>query len=167
MAKWGEGDERWIVEDRPDGQNVGNWHWTEKEVTKIAEARLQERLDESTPGESGCQFKKVDKFSGFVNLTNRKGKLNVQYSLDISLKWAREVTNPTDGEVAEASGTVRMEEIFDDEPEANVVVDKKSSTTAAPDRALKEKLCLEAIQFVVELITDLKEGRVGCSSPAK
>ena len=27
MAKWGEGDPRWIVEERPDGTNVNNWHW--------------------------------------------------------------------------------------------------------------------------------------------
>ena len=27
MAKVGEGDPRWIVSDRDDGQNVGQWHW--------------------------------------------------------------------------------------------------------------------------------------------
>ena len=27
MAKFGEGDPRWIVEVRPDGVNVNNWHW--------------------------------------------------------------------------------------------------------------------------------------------
>lgn len=30
MAKWGEGDPRWIVEERADARNVNNWHWTEK-----------------------------------------------------------------------------------------------------------------------------------------
>ncbi|KAJ1396054.1 START-like domain superfamily [Sesbania bispinosa] len=29
MAKYGEGDKRWIVEERPDGTNVHNWHWAE------------------------------------------------------------------------------------------------------------------------------------------
>lgn len=28
MAKWGEGDPRWIVEERPDATNVNNWHWS-------------------------------------------------------------------------------------------------------------------------------------------
>ena len=32
MAKWGEGDPRWIVEERQDSHNVNNWHW--KEVGK-------------------------------------------------------------------------------------------------------------------------------------
>lgn len=27
MAKWGQGDPRWIVEEREDGTNVNNWHW--------------------------------------------------------------------------------------------------------------------------------------------
>ena len=29
MAKVGEGDERWIVEERKDGVNVNGWHWQE------------------------------------------------------------------------------------------------------------------------------------------
>lgn len=29
MAKWGEGDPRWIVEERPDAINVNNWHWSD------------------------------------------------------------------------------------------------------------------------------------------
>lgn len=28
MAKWGEGDPRWIVEERADATNVNNWHWS-------------------------------------------------------------------------------------------------------------------------------------------
>ena len=35
MAKWGEGDPRWIVEERQDSHNVNNWHW--KEVGKSFE----------------------------------------------------------------------------------------------------------------------------------
>lgn len=27
MAKWDQRDPRWIVEVRPDGTNVNNWHW--------------------------------------------------------------------------------------------------------------------------------------------
>ena len=29
MAKRGEGDPRWIVEERSDSHNVNNWHWKE------------------------------------------------------------------------------------------------------------------------------------------
>ena len=27
MAKWGEGDSRWIVDERRDGTNINGWHW--------------------------------------------------------------------------------------------------------------------------------------------
>ena len=29
MAKWGEGDPRWIVQEREDGTNLNDWHWFE------------------------------------------------------------------------------------------------------------------------------------------
>lgn len=42
MAKWGEGDPRWIVEERPDATNVNNWHWTEKNATPWSKERFEE-----------------------------------------------------------------------------------------------------------------------------
>jgi len=42
MAKWGEGDPRWIVEERPDATNVNNWHWTEKNATPWSKDRLHQ-----------------------------------------------------------------------------------------------------------------------------
>lgn len=42
MAKWGEGDPRWIVEERPDATNVNNWHWTEKNATPWSKERFQQ-----------------------------------------------------------------------------------------------------------------------------
>ena len=41
MAKWGEGDPRWIVEERPDATNVNNWHWTEKNADQWSKAKLR------------------------------------------------------------------------------------------------------------------------------
>ena len=41
MAKWGEGDPRWIVEERPDATNVNNWHWTEKNADKWSKSKLE------------------------------------------------------------------------------------------------------------------------------
>ena len=43
MAKWGEGDPRWIVEERPDATNVNNWHWTEKNADSWSKQKLQVR----------------------------------------------------------------------------------------------------------------------------
>ena len=41
MAKWGEGDPRWIVEERPDATNVNNWHWTEKNADAWSKAKFK------------------------------------------------------------------------------------------------------------------------------
>ena len=41
MAKWGEGDPRWIVEERPDATNVNNWHWTEKNADAWSKAKIK------------------------------------------------------------------------------------------------------------------------------
>merc|ERR1711998_616083 len=134
MAKWGEGDARWIVTERSDGANVGNWHWTEKNVTKIAEHMLQENCDaHESRMPQGCSFTKVDKFSGFVNVCNRKGKINVQYSLDVTLKWRKEVPGEDEDDTTEASGSIVMDEIFDDDPDTELSVDKKSASSAVPD----------------------------------
>lgn len=42
MAKWGEGDPRWIVEERPDATNVNNWHWTEKNACAWSKDKIKE-----------------------------------------------------------------------------------------------------------------------------
>ena len=41
MAKWGEGDPRWIVEERPDGTNVNNWHWAEKNADSWSKQKIK------------------------------------------------------------------------------------------------------------------------------
>ena len=49
MAKWGEGDPRWIVEERPDATNVNNWHWTEKNADSWSKAKLKVKLPKAVP----------------------------------------------------------------------------------------------------------------------
>ena len=44
MAKLGEGDERWIVEEKGrDGVNVNGWHWQELDCLSWAKVCLYER----------------------------------------------------------------------------------------------------------------------------
>ncbi|KAL1243648.1 Activator ofheat shock protein ATPase [Trichinella spiralis] len=45
MALWGQGDPRWIVEERPDATNVNNWHWTERNATPWSKRRFSELLE--------------------------------------------------------------------------------------------------------------------------
>lgn len=41
MAKFGEGDDRWIVNELgKEGRNVNSWHWTEKDVLLWSKEKL-------------------------------------------------------------------------------------------------------------------------------
>ncbi|CAK1555458.1 unnamed protein product [Leptosia nina] len=89
MAKWGEGDPRWIVEERPDATNVNNWHWTEKNAGPWSKDRLKELLNDLKIAENGidCKITEVEKIDGEASANNRKGKLIFFYEWDIKLKW--------------------------------------------------------------------------------
>merc|ERR1711977_221879 len=170
MAVWGQGDQRWIVEDRADGQNVNAWHWTEKDVTKMAEQRLGEMCksahSERYP-DGQLRFESVSKFSGFVNVCNRKGKMKVTFDLQITLKWKKQLKSE-DGEVlASSSGTTVMEEIIDDEPECELKVDKKKvkGEGGAPDGKEGNVLREMSVQLVNDLIAAFQSGAVDMSTP--
>lgn len=89
MAKWGEGDPRWIVEERADATNVNNWHWTERNVTSWSEERLRALLLEvKVQGSEGaCQVTDVSKLEGEACINNRKGKLFYFFEWVIHANW--------------------------------------------------------------------------------
>lgn len=91
MAKWGEGDPRWIVEERPDATNVNNWHWTEKNATPWSKDRLHALLDKFLIKDDDmlpkCTVYCVDRIDGEATANNRKGKLIFFYEWYIVLKW--------------------------------------------------------------------------------
>ncbi|PKU40344.1 hypothetical protein llap_9357 [Limosa lapponica baueri] len=59
MAKWGQGDPRWIVEERADATNVNNWHWSVIGV----------------PWDSNKQFDCL--FDKKINISKKKGEGDV------------------------------------------------------------------------------------------
>ena len=66
MAKVGEADDRWIVEERADGANVGGWHWQEKDAFGWSRERFNDLLAvticEGEPGASAsppCVYRSV------------------------------------------------------------------------------------------------------------
>ncbi|KAI4365433.1 hypothetical protein MLD38_021417 [Melastoma candidum] len=46
MAKYGEGDNRWIVEERPDGTNVHNWHLAETDCLNYSRSLFTSLLSD-------------------------------------------------------------------------------------------------------------------------
>ncbi|ULT91101.1 hypothetical protein L3Y34_009012 [Caenorhabditis briggsae] len=77
MAKWGEGDPRWIVEERADATNVNNWHWSEKNATPWSLNRLRELLTgfSAEDGPIVVTIDEIKKIDGEATANNRKAKL--------------------------------------------------------------------------------------------
>jgi len=90
MAKFGEGDPRWIVEERPDATNVNNWHWKEKDATAWSKDKLKSLLSELKFGDETGNAMEVeevifgDECEAVIN--NRKQKLIFLYEFNITLK---------------------------------------------------------------------------------
>lgn len=90
MAKWGEGDPRWLVQHRDDGKNVNGWHWEEKNKFEWSKQRLTELL-------TGLKFEQaahqvniisVKECTGEAAITTRKGnKKFAVYDLKLTLQW--------------------------------------------------------------------------------
>lgn len=90
MAKWGEGDPRWIVEERPDATNVNNWHWTEKNATPWSKERITSLFNNfaiKDDSKISCRIIQADKVDGEATANNRKGKLIFFYEWNVVLKW--------------------------------------------------------------------------------
>lgn len=92
MAEWGQGDERWIVQDRKDGANVNQWHWSEKDCIGWARQRFNELLLDATlvDGTSGvnARITKVDSVEGEAFLNVRKKKLIPTYELCVTASFS-------------------------------------------------------------------------------
>lgn len=90
MAKWGEGDPRWIVEERPDATNVNNWHWTEKNATPWSKERITALFKDFPINDASkvkCRIVQVEKVDGEATANNRKGKLIFFYEWNVVLNW--------------------------------------------------------------------------------
>ncbi|XP_022057963.1 activator of 90 kDa heat shock protein ATPase homolog 1b [Acanthochromis polyacanthus] len=89
MAKWGEGDPRWIVEERADATNVNNWHWTERDATNWSSDKLKSLLlGLNVENEEGtCEVTEVSKVEGEASINNRKGKLIFFYEWNLKATW--------------------------------------------------------------------------------
>lgn len=89
MAKWGEGDPRWIVEERADATNVNNWHWTEKNATQWSKDKIKSLLSgKKIEGEVfEAEITEITTLEGEASANNRKSKLIFFYEWELKGKW--------------------------------------------------------------------------------
>ncbi|XP_048208812.1 activator of 90 kDa heat shock protein ATPase homolog 2 isoform X2 [Perognathus longimembris pacificus] len=168
MAKWGHGDPRWIVEDREDGTNVNNWHWTERDATSWSKGKLRELLvGIVVENEAGrCEIGELKQVEGEASCSSRKGKLIFFYEWNIKLSWK----GTTKESSAKHKGLIEIPNLSEenevDDTEVNVSKKKgdgdilkdlmKTAGTAKVREALGEYLKALKTEFTTGMILPTK-----------
>ncbi|PON56324.1 Activator of Hsp90 ATPase [Trema orientale] len=161
MAKYGEGDKRWIVEDRPDGANVHNWHWAETDCLEWSRSFLTKLLSNLTvldgEGNLFVKTKKVDKIDGEAYVNVRKGKIIPGYEISVSIPWEGEAKDADGKSLLKVDGVVEIpyiaDENADEDPELRVSVKDEGPVGKRLKEAMVAKgkpLILEKVKVYVE-----------------
>lgn len=156
MARMGEGDKRWIVEDRPDGANVHNWHWAETDCLEWSRNFFKETLSDQCllngEGNLFVKINKVDKLDGEAYVNIRKGKIIPGYELNLVVSWEGEAKDSDGNSVLKTGGTVEVpyisDENADEDPELRVTVKDDGPI----GKRLKEAFLAKGKPFVLEQV---------------
>lgn len=171
MAKLGEGDKRWIVEDRTDGTNVHNWHWAETNCLDWSRKFLEHLLCDKTllsgEGNLHIKIKKVEKLEGEAYVNVRKGKIIPGYELSLVVSYEAEARD-SDGKsvLLKTEGSVEVPYISDE----NAGEDPDMRITIKDDgpigKTLKEAFVAKGKPFVFEKIREYVDA-MAKGGPAK
>ncbi|KAL3846249.1 hypothetical protein ACJIZ3_003652 [Penstemon smallii] len=171
MAKMGEGDRRWIVEDRPDGTNVHNWHWAETNCLEWSRNYLTNLLCNKTllSGEGGLHIKtkNLEKLEGEAYVNVRKGKIIPGYELHLILSYEAEAKD-SDGNavVLSTEGSVEVPYIADEnageDPEIRITIKDDGPV----GKRLKDAFIAKGKPFVFEKIREFVDA-MAKGGPAK
>lgn len=161
MAKFGEGDKRWIVEERADGANVHNWHWAETDCLEWSRNLLSSLLSNLTvldgEGNLFVKIKKVEKVEGEAYVNVRKGKIIPGYELNVSISWLGEAKDSEGKSLLKVDGSVEIpyisDENADEDPEIRVTVKDEGPIGKTLKEAMVSKgkpLIEEKVRLYVE-----------------
>lgn len=135
MAKLGEGDPRWLVEERSDGANVNNWHWTELDCSSWAKERLTSLLNKIEFEEGGNTFKtKVESVTGEASVNTRKGKVLFFYELEAKLKYEGYLK----GSDKKLEGKIHIPYIGDENADGEIEIKLTSDNNTSNDNLFKQ-----------------------------
>ncbi|EFJ19683.1 hypothetical protein SELMODRAFT_177496 [Selaginella moellendorffii] len=156
MAKFGEGDKRWIVEERQDGANVHNWHWAEKDcydwTCKRFDALFEGLVVLSGEGGLWIKISKVESVKGEAYVNIRKGKIIPGYEISAVMNWEGEAKDGSGNSLATVQGKVELpyiaDENADEDPEVKVSVMDETSL----GQRLKEAFLAKGKPLVLERI---------------
>lgn len=156
MARMGEGDKRWIVEDRPDGTNVHNWHWAETDCMEWARNFFEKALAGKTllngEGNLYIRIKKVEKLEGEAYVNVRKGKIIPGYELNLVVSWEGEAKDSEGKTLLITDGSIDLPYISienaDEDPEIKITVKDDGPV----GKRVKEAFLARGKSFVLEQV---------------
>lgn len=160
MAKWGEGDPRWIVEERADATNVNNWHWTEKNATQWSKDKIKSLLEGQKIENDiySCEIKELSTLEGEAVANNRKAKLIFFYEWVIKGEWKGNIVGQTSSHKGKFEIPNLSEENDPSELEFTVTISDEKDDDACK---LKEFMRSQGEKFIREqlavYISDLKQ----------
>jgi len=162
MAKWGEGDPRWIVTTREDGANVNNWHWTEMDFTKWVENRSAELLGKVTLDNDKIVVSTSEvTCKGEVTVNTRKQKTIFLYELEVNFKWEGELKSKP-GKTFKGNVNIPYisEENDDDDFEVKITVDEGGSDA----ENMRQEARTKFIAFLKEKIPQMLQEMRGTAT---
>uniref|UniRef100_A0A803LM32 Activator of Hsp90 ATPase AHSA1-like N-terminal domain-containing protein n=1 Tax=Chenopodium quinoa TaxID=63459 RepID=A0A803LM32_CHEQI len=161
MAKYGEGDKRWIVQDRPDGTNVHNWHWAETDCLEWSRTKLSDSLSNLTilSGEGNLFVKitKLDKLEGEAYVNIRKGKIIPGYELALTLSWEGEAKDDSGICLSKSIGKIEIPYISDENADEDPEVRVSFDDDGVVGRRIKEAFIAKGKPVVLEKVREYVE----------
>ncbi|XVE61278.1 hypothetical protein DITRI_Ditri06bG0026900 [Diplodiscus trichospermus] len=166
MAKYGEGDKRWIVEERPDGANVHNWHWAETDCLPWSKTFFTNSLSNLTildgEGNLHIKTKNVEKVDGEAYVNVRKGKIIPGYEISLSLSWEGEAKDGEGKTLLKVDGSVEIpyisDENADEDPEVKVTVKDEGPIGKTLKHAMLTKGKPLVLQKVKDYVQSMAKG---------
>lgn len=156
MAKYGEGDKRWIVEDRPDGANVHNWHWAETDCLEWSRNLLNGLLSDLTildgEGNLSVKTKKIEKVEGEAYVNVRKGKIIPGYELNVTVSWEGEAKDGDGGSLLKVDGLVEIPYISDENADENPEIRVSVKDEGPLGKRLKDAMWVKGKPVIEEKV---------------
>jgi len=162
MARKGEGDPRWIVQERDDGKNVNNWHWTETDLSGWSIEKLKELLGNFTIETKSITGKTTDITTvADVSVNTRKQKTLLFYELHVTIKWEASLK---DSEIS-TKGTILLPYISDENGdtdfEIKFIVEGESKEDDKIKEEVKQFMTPILRQKIPEMLLGLREVALG------
>lgn len=116
-------------------KNVNNWHWVEKNCVPWAKEYFNKifvGLKEEDNGNS-VQITEIKKFSGDVDVNQRKGRILTIYDVELELSFEGKTSNDV-----EVKGKIHIPEIAHDTEEDDYVFDVTIENETSEKRVIRE-----------------------------